>query len=272
MTPTTRCATPWRVTPFDQAAVSACKVSATLVLQSHRDPLPYAWLEPCLDSVRTWADRYRYDYRFIGDELFAPLTAGELEKTRDQPVIATDLARLLQIQLFLESGYTTVVWCDADLMVFNPDGLVLTDSAYALGREVWVQPASGRGLKSYVRVHNAFLVFRRGNAFLPFYLETARRLLALNSGRMPPQFIGPKLLSALHNICHCPVQENAGMLSPLVIKGLLGGAPDALQLLRRRSPAPLAAANLCASSVAGGALENAEMAALVSRLAAAASL
>lgn len=241
-------------------------MSDTLVLQSHRDPLPFHWLQACLESVQCWAEQRQYDYRFIGDELFAPLADAELEKTADQRVIATDLARLLQLQQYLDAGYRAVVWCDADMLIFDPARFTLSSTAYALGREVWVQPVRGKGLKSYVRVHNAFLMFRQGNSFLPFYLETARRLLTLNTGRMPPQFIGPKLLSALHNVCQCPVQENAGMLSPLVIKGLLQGDETGPALMRRRSSVPIAAANLCSSSVERGDLSDADMDALISLL------
>jgi hypothetical protein len=66
-------------------------------------------------------------------------------------------------------------------------------------------------LRAYVKVRNAFLMFRKGNHFLDFYTATAQRLLRLNQGSMPPQFIGPKLLTALHNVAICPVMETAGM-------------------------------------------------------------
>ena len=67
--------------------------SQVLVLQSHRQPLPARWYEPCLQSVRSWAEWHGYDYRFVGDELFAALSPEQLEKTRNQRVIAADLAR-----------------------------------------------------------------------------------------------------------------------------------------------------------------------------------
>lgn len=241
-------------------------MSDTLVIQSHRDPLPYAWLLDCMESVQEWASHNRFDYRFMGDELFEPMEESIRQKTRGQIVIASDIARLIQLQRALEEGYRTVVWCDADFLVFDPESLVLSDSDFALGRESWVQLNAAGRLKTYVRVHNAFLMFRHGNTFLAFYLDTARRLLALNTGRMPPQFVGPKLLSALHNICSCPVQENAGMLSPLVIRSLLGGDQAAIAQMRARSPAPLAAANLCSSSVERGDLENTEMRQIIDRL------
>ncbi len=219
-----------------------------------------------MDSVRIWAALNRFDYRFIGDELFDPLDANTLQRTKKQIVIATDLARLVQIQQALVRGYQTVIWCDADFLVFHPQGFELANASYALGREVWVQENEKGRLRAYVRVHNAFLMFRQGNPFLAFYLDTAQRLLKLNTGRMPPQFIGPKLLSALHNICQCPVQETAAMLSPLLIKGMLQNESAPLELLRKHSQQLPAAGNLCSSSVDNGELSSEEMQRLITRL------
>lgn len=65
---------------------------------------------------------------------------------------------------------------------------------------------------------------------------------------MPPQFIGPKLLTALHNIVALPVMETAGMSSPLVVKDMLSGRGDALDLFVEHSPQRITAENLCTSS------------------------
>ncbi len=171
-----------------------------------------------------------------------------LDKTQQQRVVATDLARLLVLQDALKRNYETVVWLDADFLIFNPSAFVLLDESYALGREVWVQPDKQGKLKVYKKIHNAFLMFRKGNTFLDFYIETARRLLLLNHGTMPPQFIGPKLLTALHNIAILPVMESAGMLSPGVVKDIAQGNGPALDLFVKHSPQAIAGANLCISS------------------------
>ncbi len=225
-------------------------MSDTLIIQSHRDPLPFPWLEDCLQSVRRWAQQNQFDYRFINDELFDEVPQFILDKTHGQTVIATDLARLFKLQAYLQQGYDSVVWCDADFLIFNPEQFVLEQAPYALGREVWIQLDRQGKLKSYSKVHNAFMLFRRGNSFLDFYTESAERLLRFNTGDIPPQFIGPKLLTAIHNIVRCPVQENAGMLSPLVLQDIADGGGPALDLFIQQSPAPLAAANLCSSEVA----------------------
>ncbi len=221
-------------------------MTSTLVLQSHHEPLPMPWLSRCIESVARWGRRCGYDYRWLGDEFFDRVDADLLDRTRTQTVIATDLARLEWLKAGLADGYDCVVWCDADFLIFDAPAFTLPDTPYAIGREVWVQRNESRW-RVYNKVHNAFLMFRRGNVFLEFYADAAARLLRLNSGAKPPQFIGPKLLSALHNVVQCPVMEKAGTLSPEVIDALVAGGGVALDIFRSQSPMPLAGANLCAS-------------------------
>lgn len=224
-------------------------MSKTLVLQSHRNPLPATWLQVCIDSVCKWANINQYEYQFVGDELFNYVSGEVLEKTKTQPVIATDLARLVALQDYLQKGYERVVWCDADFLIFAPEKFHLPDENYALGREVWVQSDSKniKNLITHIKVHNAFMMFKEGNSFLEFYIDTAERLLMKNTGSMPPQYIGPKLLTAIHNVVQCPVLESAGMLSPLVIKDIANGEGFALELFKKKISQPIAAANLCSS-------------------------
>jgi hypothetical protein len=260
----------------------------TLIIQSHRQPLPYTWLAPCVASVQNWATQNGYDYQFIGDALFDTLPQWVLDKTQAQKVIATDLARLKCLQQFLAAGYQRVVWLDADFLIFAPDNFQLPEpghlpEGYALGREVWVQPKileqkAGQEapenkaikFKTYKKVHNAFLLFDaqfgQRNSFLDFYSAHAERLLEKVNGPIPPQFIGPKLLTALHNVVQCPVQESAGMLSPWTINDILAGGGPALKLFRDKSPQPLAGANLCSSLSASDALPERALEKVVTQL------
>lgn len=222
--------------------------SHTLVLQSHRLPLPGRWLEPCLDSVRAWAQASGFDYRFEDDALFDGLDAPLRERTAGQPVIAADLARLAVLEGALHEGYRRAVWLDADTLVVDPDRLILSDDDYALGREVWIQ-REDRRLRAYVKVHNAFLQFGAGNPFLGFYRHAAERIVLAHTGDMVPQLVGPKLLTALDNLIGCPVVEEAAMLSPAVIDDVLAGGGAALTLFQARSSRPPAAVNVCGSLV-----------------------
>ena len=241
-------------------------MSNTLVIQSHRWPLPYSWLGSCLVSVRRWCEQNQFEYQFLGDELFESIPAELRQKLNQQPVIAADLARLKVLQDALNRGYETVVWLDADFLIFDPENFVLPDEPCAVGREVWVQHDKQGGLKVYKKVHNAFLMFRQGNSFLPFYAETAERLLRKNEGGMPAQFIGPKLLTALHNVVQLPVMESAAMLSPLVVKDIIAGDGNALQLYNKHAGQDVAGANLCLSSCRQDEVSVAEMEQLISIL------
>lgn len=241
-------------------------MSATVVIQSHREPLPQAWLEPCLASVRAWAAARGFDYRFVGDELFDSIDPAIRARTCAQRVIATDLARLHRLGQALADGYACAIWCDADFLVFAPQAFEPPATPYALGREVWVQADDADRLRVYRKVHNAFLLFRRGNAFLDFYADSAARLIGLNRGRMPPQFIGPKLLTALDNLVRCPVMEAAGMLSPRVLEDVLAGGGRALELMLERSDIAPAGANLSASLAAASGLDEARMEKIIDRL------
>jgi len=202
-----------------------------------------------MDTVKAWSVLNNFHYQFIDDELFEFVPTELLEKTKTQRVIATDLARIKAMRSFLNRGYERVVWCDADFLIFAPKQFVLPGESYALGREVWVQESADNPgkLAARVKVHNAFLLFCQHNVFLDFYIDIAERLLTKNVGSMPPQFIGPKFLTAIHNIAQCPVLETAGMLSPLVINDIVAESGPALTLFRQRSTEPIAAANLCSS-------------------------
>jgi hypothetical protein len=177
---------------------------------------------------------------------FLPNTVAET--IHQHRVIASDLARLHALRDALDQGYKNVAWLDADFLVFDPIRFVLPEQPYAVGREVWVQYDKNGKLKVYKKVHNAFLMFRQGNSFLEFYTETAERLLWLHQATMPPQYIGPKLLTALHNIAILPVLETAGMLSPMVVSDIVNGGGAALDRFVEQSPESITAANLCISS------------------------
>jgi hypothetical protein len=219
----------------------------TVVFQSHSPRGVPAWIQTCLRSVRDWAAGCGHGYRCFGDEIFGRLPPGFRDKTAGRPSTQADLGRLLLARELLEE-VERVIWLDADVLVFAPGGLDCDiPSPYAFGREIWVQEDSRGGLRAYRNVHNAVCLFERHNPFLEFYIHSAERLVTLNDGGFPPQFIGPKFLTAQHNIMKLPLIETLGMASPLVLRDLAGGSGEALDLQRAEQPRPLAAVNLCSS-------------------------
>ncbi len=221
---------------------------STLVLQSHRSPRMGAWWQACLQSVQAWADARGYHYRFVDDALFDRLSPDVRARCADRRVIATDLARLALLQEALDEGHQAAVWCDADVYVHAPDRFLLPPASYALGRQVFVQ-GPPTGIRVYRQVHNAVMVFRRGNPFLAFYRHAATRIVLRHEGPMVPQLVGPKLLTALHNLVGCPVIETANMLPPRVGDDLRSGGGAYLDRYLDACATPPAAVNLCASLV-----------------------
>ncbi len=242
-----------------------------LVLQSCPAGEDNGWLADCMQSVRDWSSDQGFEYRWLDDELFSVLPDTLQPGGAITKVIASDLARLEWARHLLRSAQADeVLWLDADVLIFSPARLALPQTDHAVGRENWVQRDETGRWRCHRKVHNAALFFRADadgrNIFLDFYAENAARLLRQNVGRMPPQFIGPKLLTALHNVVQIPVMESVGMISPGLAEDLLGGDNGALSCYQRKSPAPLAAANLCRSSLLNGTLCAADLHALAAAL------
>jgi len=221
--------------------------ASTIVLQSHNDRALGGWQGGCCASVEEWAHRQGFAYRCEGDELFDRVDPALRRRWLDQPVVLSDLARLEWLAAALDEGFDRVLWVDADVLVFRD--FALPASGDRVGRECWIE-WRGRRLRSFRKVHNAWLQFERGSVFLPFYLDRARALLAHASPPVVPQFIGPKLLTAWHNIVPFGVEERVGMLSPAVMAEALdpgAGQAAARAALRAGHGEALCAVNLCAS-------------------------
>jgi hypothetical protein len=145
---------------------------------------------------------------------------------------------------------------DADFLVFAPDQFALPHADdMAVGREIWVDHVDvgdRARLRVWRKVHNAFLMFEDiadgRHPFLDHYHYSAQRLLMANTGGMPDQFLGPKLLTALHNVVQLPVLDSAAMMSPCVGADIVQQGGPALELWLRQSPQRPAAANICWNS------------------------
>ena len=221
----------------------------TLVIQSFRTVNVPGWVNACLASVRRWCETSAFDYRFVGDEMFDRVPGWYLEKTGRGPV-AADYARLLLLQQALDKdGYDQAVWLDADVFVMDAHMVLECGGSCAFGQEVWVQENNGR-LQARTNIHNAVCLFRRGSSVLPFLAETVASIIRrADPAHIAPQMVGPKLLSALHSLYDFELLPQVGAVSPLVAANLAAGHGEALGLLKKQSPVPLRAMNLCASLI-----------------------
>ena len=235
------------------SAPDPASMASTLVVQSHRLPLPHAFLSQATDSVKQWALAQGFGYEFIDDQLFDRLTPELYGKCTQQLVVATDLARLVVLQELLASGAQRVVWCDADTLIFAPDQIELPISGAAFGRESWLQYEQGT-LRIRRKIHNAFMVFCAGDPVLDFYAFAAEKILrrhvSSDSAPMVAQLIGPKFLTMLHNVVDFAVLEGAQVLSPPLVLAILEQDEQLLKRYRAQCVQPAYALNLCASEVA----------------------
>ena len=206
-------------------------------------------MQPCLESVQHWAKTRGYAYQLVGDEIFQLVPDWYLEKVADKLPVATDYGRLVLMQLALARGIETVLWFDADVLIFDSTLTIQFDGTCAFGQEVWVQ-AHEDTFAVRKNVHNAFCAFRQACPVLPFLLYTVESLIRrVDPGHIAPQMAGPKLLTSLHSLCGFPLVPEVGALSPDVIKDICAGKGPALDLLRRKSLVKPKAANLCASLI-----------------------
>lgn len=223
-------------------------MTETVVIQSHAstsDPL----IGRMTASVQHWAGARGYAYRFRDDGLFDALPPWVLPKVGDRRQMAADIARLIWIDDLLNQGAERVVWLDADVFIYAPDRFELQPQQdFAFGREYWIVPDRKGGLKVHKNVHNAILDFSHaGQTTLRFYRDTALRLLGDATDTVPPQFVGPKLLTAFHNVAQFPLTDVVGMASPLVLRDLARGEGPAWRRLQSLHGPDLAALNLCSS-------------------------
>lgn len=253
-------------------------MTKTLVLQSAQ-PQRAQWLDTCLASAESWAAQANYSYRFIGDELFDQVPDWYMRKVAGRMPIASDLGRLLWIKRLLEEGEAdTVVWLDADVLVFAPTLLTIDPvSSCVFGQELWIQKKLSKGAamsdeksppqkgtwQARKNVHNALAAFRKDCPVLAFLIEVIQRMMRrVDANFIAPQMMGPKLLSNLHNLADFELMPSVGALSPEVILDLAGEldgheethpansqgiGQGALQALLSKQTEPLLAANLCSS-------------------------
>ena len=241
----------------------------TVVVQSHRMPLPHGFLRPAMDSVARWAAGQGFDYEFLDDQLFERVARDLRHKCADQLVVATDLARLCVLQELFAAGAQRVVWCDADTLIFAPELIELPDEGAAFGREIWLQEEQGK-LRIRRKIHNAFMVFCADDPVLDFYAFAAERVIRRHAppeqASMVAQLVGPKFLTLLHNVLEFDVLEGAQVLSPPLLHALLDDNDEVLALYHAQASAPAYAMNLCASEIARGSINTKQIEQVIVRL------
>ncbi len=112
-------------------------------LQRSRHSTMGGW---CMRSVRAWADLRGFEYAFVDRAFFegVPEWYAERAGTVVRGIcLLADLARLQWARKLLELGHERVIWFDADVLVFRPEGLTISRRPLcAFTEEFWVTRAS----------------------------------------------------------------------------------------------------------------------------------
>lgn len=222
----------------------------THVIQSASPKTQPEWLRVCLSSVEDWATSNGWKHSLNGDELFEHVPEDIRVKFSAQKPLLADIARLNWARQMFDNdnNLERVIWLDADVLIFAPDKIKIDPAwDFAVGRQIWIQTGAEGTIKTYKQVHNAILVMRRTSPVLDYLRHAVRHIASRHDGPAASQLLGPKLLSALHNIVAFDIVESVGMASPLVIRDITTGGGEALTALRNQTSGEVGAVNLCAS-------------------------
>jgi hypothetical protein len=225
----------------------------TVVYQSYRTVDVPKWMEDCMASVRTWAEKKGYDYVFMDDAFLNYAPAWYREAARGSLLLITDLARLEVAHEFLRTGYQRTIWVDADILVFDPDRFdIPVEREYAFCREVWLrkQELFGRTLpivRCDHKVNNAVTVFTENNSMLDFYRASCHRLLANMPTKFDPGYVSTTFLTWLHPRIDLPLLTNVGLFSPLLVNDLASNTARYIPRYMKKFGHRIAAANLCST-------------------------
>ena len=149
---------------------------------------------------------------------------------------------LLDFYIPKRTNYERVVWMDIDCLSLLQKLVLQTNRICLDTKDGSTAP---KGWKIYKCVQR-FFQFQRNNAFLDFYIETAHKMIQrVDKDHIAPQMIGPKLLTALHNVVQLPTQQWLKR-SPWLIQECADGGGPLLKQVRKALCKPLCG-NLCSS-------------------------
>lgn len=219
----------------------------TIVYQSYRTANVPTWIERCLSSVRDWARTQGHDYHFAGDEFLELAPAWYRQKAGMEICPVADLSRLIMADKLLSQGYDLVIWVDADILIFNPEGLrPQLRQGFAFTHELWTY-VSDKGRPAVLqRVNNSVMLFAKQNVHLGFFVDACLQLAHTRKavGKLD---VGTDFLTKLRNILPFALLENVGMLSPPLMQDIAHGTSGFLQTYAQALRAAPVCANLCAS-------------------------
>lgn len=216
----------------------------TIVHQSFRTQNVPSWIERCLASGRAWAAAKGYEYRFIDDRLVDYVGQDFCARVRHNWQAIANLARLELAREALRAGYRRVIWLDADVIVFDPERLVIElESGYAFCLQIWVEVRPDGSVIVQRGVNNCTCVFTPDAADLDMLVSLTRHIVAHRQIKSNLT-IGTHLLGGLQPILGFPLFTGVGLFSPWVVRGLAAGETKYVAMQTQAFGYPVCAANL----------------------------
>ena len=218
-----------------------------LIIQAYENNTTPAWIQRCIESVKSWAAASGYDY------CFSPLLFDRVPdwfRDRCGPEIGpmTDLGRLCLMQHWFEQGASPVVWVDADVLVFDPQHLSIPPGLGFLAiDEITVGCGTDRIPVVLDRsVNGAVLGASRGNATFALYRDAIESLVRdAPEGRLPRTIAGPQLLSRLAKQHPIDCLTTVGLFTLPILNDIAQGLELMPRVFSQSFGHRVAAANLC---------------------------
>lgn len=221
----------------------------TAVYQSFRTENVPGWIQACLQSVRDWAAKRGFEYRFWDDRFFDLVPPALRPRASQHVCLLTDYARLVAARRLLDEGFDRVVWVDADAVVFDPDHLELPlTSGFCFCREVWHDLTLFGRPFFRLTVNNSFAAFCRDEQILGPYLREAGDILAGNAP-LSAVSIGTEWLHRRRQHEAFPLINQIGIFGPEMMYRYLNDDARFLRPYLRFQTGPISAVNLCHSKL-----------------------
>jgi len=217
------------------------------ILQAYEAPGTPEWISRCLGSVRDWAASRGHGYRF-SSTFFDRVPAWFRERCHPETGPLTDIARLVLMRELFDEGADFVAWIDADVLVFDPDALVVEHAAgFTVIEEVTVlEDAQGRGSVSPRGVNGALLGARQAHPMFGRYVEAVENVVRQHpAGPIPRTIAGPQLLTELTRGASIDRLTTVGLFTPGILAHIASGEARLPRLFARSFGHRVAAANLC---------------------------
>lgn len=218
-----------------------------LIIQAYENTTTPAWIQRCLDSVKSWAETSGHDYRF-SPLLFDRVPAWFRDRCGPEIGPMTDLGRLCLMQHWFDQGASPVVWIDADVLVFDPRHLHIPPGLGFLAIDEITVGAGPDGVPVIMdrSVNGALLGASRDNAMFGIYRDAIESLVRnAPAGRLPRTIAGPQLLSTLAKQHPINCLTTVGLFTLPILNDIAQGVELMPRTFSQSFGHRVAAANLC---------------------------